>query len=67
MHDLANGMNIRSNEPGMGKVGWIEDPNELDPTTVQYYHTDMLGTTRYMTTPDDGQKERGGAVTVHRH
>ncbi len=51
--------NVRSYEPGMGKV---EPWTSVGATNTSHYHTDMLGSTRYMTTPDDGQKERGGAT-----
>ncbi len=51
--------NVRSYEPGMGKV---EPWTSMGAASTSYYSTDMLGTTRYMTTPDDGQKERGGAT-----
>ncbi len=50
---------VRSYEPGMGKV---EPWTSVGAASASYYSTDMLGTTRYMTTPDDGQKERGGAT-----
>ena len=51
--------NVRSYEPGMGKV---EPWASMGAASASYYSTDMLGSTRYMTTPDDGQKERGGAT-----
>ncbi len=43
-------------------MGKVEPWASMGAASTSCYHTDMLGTTRYMTTPDDGQKERGGAT-----
>ncbi len=50
---------VRSYEPGMGKV---EPWTSVGATSTSYYSTDMLGSTRYMTTPGDGQGG-GGLAT----
>ncbi|MGB2985750.1 MAG: polymorphic toxin-type HINT domain-containing protein, partial [Phycisphaerae bacterium] len=39
--------NLRSFEPGIAKVAW--NGGQPDPTTLEHYHTDMIGTTRLMT------------------
>ena len=38
--------NVQSFEPGVGKFSW--SGGAPDPTSRQYYHTDMIGTTRFM-------------------
>jgi len=38
---------LRSFESGIGRFSW--DVGVPDPTTADYYHTNMIGTTRFMT------------------
>ena len=48
----STGSPVRSFEPGMGKFAWMDDgfgTQVPDDTTVAYYHTNHIGTTRLMT------------------